>query len=129
LFGRAGRDVLGAEVRDFQGGTHPRRRIAELATAAVVRRHEPADHLNAVREIEHDNAARALHRPHLPLWRVEQPGHFHHFVDVGAANRNRRRFEERARLAELRCFANDETFADGPIVVSVREQNRVENFS
>ena len=40
-------------------------------------------------------------RPHLALRRAQQLRAFHHFVDVGRVDRDRRRLEERIDLAQL----------------------------
>ena len=72
---------------------------------------------------------RRFHRLHLPLRRGQQLGALHHFVDVGRVDGNRRRLEERIDLAQLRDRADHQALADGPVVVAVREQDRVEDFA
>src|SRR4051794_2611941 len=122
--------MLGAEISDFQGHAVASFRRGKSAGAGVVeRRDKIADHFYTVWKIEHDNATGRFDRADFSLWRLEQLRALHDFVDVGRLNRNNRGLKERIDLAQLLDRAHDQAFADGPVVVTVRKQNRVEDLA
>ena len=66
---------------------------------------------------------------HLAFGRLQQLRALHHFVDVSGLNRNDRGLEERIDLAQLLDRADDQAFADRPVVVAVGKQDGVEDLA